>query len=149
MSFKKEVKQHKTVESKDYTFWSDFKNTLDEQIDNEETHKIEEILRGLNLLLEKEDFRYWGANKLSMIYGKGFGVEKNIEKSIEYMEIAANEGSFSAKINIGKLYLGGSPFREKNLEKALAIFKEVNEYYLYKGEYEATIQIIKTEMGIE
>lgn len=149
MSFKKEVKQRKTVESNDYTFWSDFKNTLDEQIDNEETHKIEEILRGLNLLLEKEDFRYWGANKLSMIYGKGFGVEKNIEKSIEYMEIAANEGSFSAKINIGKLYLGGSPFREKNLEKALAIFKEVNEYYLYKGEYEATIQIIKTEMGIE
>jgi hypothetical protein len=65
------------------------------------------------------------------------------------MEIAADEGSFSAKINIGKLYLGGSPFKEKNLEKALALFTEVNQYYLYRGEYDATIQIIKTEMGIE
>jgi TPR repeat protein len=149
MKFKKEIKPTKPVDNNDYSFWSDLKDSLDEKIDNEETHKIEEILRGLNLLLEKEDFRYWAANKLSMVFGKGFGVEKDIEKSIKYMEIAADEGSFSAKINIGKLYLGGSPFREKNLTKALAIFTEVNNYYLYKGEYDATIQIIKTEMGIE
>jgi hypothetical protein len=123
----------------------DLKNKIDTMINDGKVEEIEEILKGLKILINHELTQSWAAMKLSKIYKKGFGVEANFNTAVEYMEIAAQDGSLVAKANIGLCYYAGQG-KTKDLNKALELLTEADNYYLFKGEYTKIIEQIKLEI---
>lgn len=124
----------------------DFKHKIDSLIDEENVENIDEILRGLNLLIDNELTKSWAALKLGNLYMKGFGVEKDINKAINYMELAAANGNYIAKVNLSACYYTGNG-KPKDLNKALELLIEADSYYLLRGTYTNLIEQIKNEIN--
>lgn len=122
-----------------------FKHKIDSLIDEENAENIDEILMGLNLLIDNEITKSWAAMKLSNIYKKGFGVEIDIKKAINYMEIAAENGNHMAKANIASCYYTGQG-KPKDLNKALELLIEADNS-VWKGTYTNLIEQIKLELN--
>ena len=137
--------QGESIHNDDLSDLLDFKRKIDDLIDNENEEDTDEILKGLNLLLDKESTKSWAAYKLGNLYMEGFGVEKDINKAVGYMELAAAHGNYMAKVNLASCYYTGTG-QPRDLNKALALLIEADNYYLLKGEYTKIIEKIKKEI---
>jgi hypothetical protein len=101
---------------------------LDELLDNERTDRANEIIDGLNKLIGGESgYIGWAINRLSDIYFKGFGpIPRNIEKALEYNQMAINLGNPKAYSNRAACYFYGIGV-DKDINKALELATKANE----------------------
>ena len=63
---------------------------------------------------------------IGVCYGCGDGVEQNIEKAIEYLTLAAEQGNDDAMYSLGELYENGSAV-EQDLDEAVKFYKVAAE----------------------
>jgi hypothetical protein len=107
----------------------DLRNKLDDWIDDEGTEHTSEIIQGLEQLAESEEesHKIWAINKLSDIYLKGFGpLPANLEKALDYNQVAMDLGSHKAFSNRAACYFSGMGVG-RDLQKALEYAVKANE----------------------
>ena len=71
-----------------------------------------------------------------------------MNKAVENLEIASDEGNYIAKANLALCYFSGNG-KLKDLDKALSLLEEANNYDLLKGNYDAIIEQIKIKIKDE
>lgn len=62
-------------------------------------------------------------NLLGVLYTKGFGTGKDMDRAFELFKKAAEKGDINAQYNLGRLYKTGAPNQKIDFDKAITWFK--------------------------
>lgn len=112
-----------------YFLHYELKSHIDDLIDERDETKLDEIIKGLNVLTNSDDdsHKSWAFNKFSDYYLRGFGyIKKDIVKALEYNQKSMDLNNHHAFSNRAAAYFAGIGV-ERDIEKALEFAMKANE----------------------
>jgi TPR repeat protein len=108
-------------------------------------NQIEKAVSIYKELISNREFIGNCEYKLSKIYGRGIGVEKNVKLEIHYLTQGAEAFDFNCCSELARKYLYGKDV-EKNTTKALEVIQKADTRELFDETKEAIINLIKSEI---
>ncbi len=108
-------------------------------------NQIEKAISIYKELILKGEFIGTCEYKLSRIFGRGIGVEKNAKLEIHYLTQGAKAFNFNCCSELARKYLYGIGV-EKSTTKALKVIQKADTRELFDREKEEIIKLIKSEI---